>query len=230
MLPLWEDAASGVRVVRLTEPEEIETLVRLFEDVADVEGWHPEGALRLWLSHSVYFALLVQGKIVGGLQLVLPDALGALPCQTLWPEVAAGSSHCAAHIAILALEEAYRGQGLLFWRISVEMWRYCVGEGIAHLFIEVTPRVLPLYRRLGWPLGIVGELRLHWGEDCSLCTLGIPEVAETLLRRAERSGYYRQIIAQAFRVTLPAGEAGREARQQHQEDVGEEALLIGAVG
>lgn len=77
------------------------------------------------------------------------------------------------------------------------------------LFIEVTPRVLPLYHRLGWPLNIVGELRSHWGEDCYLCTLGIPEVAEALLRRAEHSPYYRQIVAQAFRVTTaPIGQEG----------------------
>jgi hypothetical protein len=82
------------------------------------------------------------------------------------------------------------------------MWRYCVGEGITTLFIEVTPRVLPLYQRLGWPLTICGERRQHWSEDCYLCTLGIPDVAEALLRRAEHSPYYRQIIAQAFRVTI----------------------------
>jgi hypothetical protein len=86
------------------------------------------------------------------------------------------------------------------------MWRWCVGEGIATLSLEVTPRVLPLYRRLGWPLQIRGEARVHWGEECYLCTLGVPEVAEALLRRAGRSPYYRHIIAQAFRVALPARE------------------------
>ena len=227
MLPLWEDVAQVVRVVRLTDADEIEALVSLFEGVANAEGWEPAGALRLWLTRSVYFALQVHGQVVGGLQLVLPDTAGTLPCQTLWPEVPVGPARRDAHIAILVLDEAYRGQGLLFWRLAVEMWRFCVGEGIARLFIEVTPRVLPLYRRLGWPLGIVGELRLHWGEECSLCTLGIPEVAETLLRRAEHSAYYRQIIAQAFRVTLPVNAVSREAIK---EDVVDEALLVGAVG
>jgi hypothetical protein len=108
----------------------------------------------------------------------------------------------SAHIAVLALAPAFRGQPLLFWRLAVEMWRYCVTEGINTLFIEVTPRILPLYQRLGWPLVIQGQLRRHWGEDCYLCTLGIPEVAEALLRRAEHSSYYRQIIAQAFRVAI----------------------------
>src|SRR5438046_1390827 len=115
MVPLWEDAESGVQVVRLTETEEVETLVRLFEGVAEAEGWQPEGALRLWGDRSVYFALEVQGQLVGGLQLVLPDALGTLPCQSLWPEVAVSSRPCV-HIAILALEASHRGQNLLFWR------------------------------------------------------------------------------------------------------------------
>jgi hypothetical protein len=202
MVVLWSDPASSVRVVRLVEPEEIETLVCLFEEVAEQERWQPNGALRLWLERSVYFAVEVQGQIVGGLQLVLPDASRTLPCQSVWPEVPIRPISGCAHVAILALAKDIRGQNLLFWRLAVEMWRYCVAERISMLYIEVTPRVLPLYRRLGWPLVIRGELRLHWGEDCSLCSLGIAEVAETILRRSEGSPFYRQIVAQAFRVTL----------------------------
>jgi len=211
VLPLWRDADAGVRVVRLTTAEEIESLVRLFEGIAAAEGWQPEGALRRWLDRSVYFALEVEGELAGGLQLVLPDAAGSLPCEAIWPEVPAGPAKRRAHVAILALDEAFRGQGLLFWRLVVEMWRHCVAQGVATLFIEVTPRVLPLYRRLGWPLKIQGERRRHWGEDCYLCTLGVPEVAETLLRRAEHSPYYREIVAQAFRVALPIRERRKKA-------------------
>ena len=209
MISLWKDAGNGVRVDRLTEPKEAEALVGLFEGIAERENWQPEGALRRWQERSVYFALEAEGILAGGLQLVLPDAAGSLPCQSVWPEVSLGSSRYAAHVAMLALEEAFRGQSLLFWRLAVEMWRYCVGQGIATLFIEVTPRVLPIYQRLGWPLKIQGELRMHWGEDCYLCSLGIPEVAQTLLERAEHSAYYREIVAQAFRVDLPK-QAGRE--------------------
>ena len=214
MLPLWKDAQSGVRVVRLTKPKESETLVRLFEKIAQAEGWEPGDSLRLWQDRSVYFALEVEGKIVGGLQLVLPDVVGSLPCQSVWPEAQVGPSGRCAHIAILALDERVRGQSVLFWRLAVEMWRHCVGTGITTLFIEVTPRVFPLYRRLGWPLKVEGELRRHWGEDCYLCSLGIPEVAEALLRRAETSTYYQQIIAQAFRVTISIS-VGRKEVEQH---------------
>ncbi|MBV9468436.1 MAG: hypothetical protein JOZ57_04270, partial [Abitibacteriaceae bacterium] len=112
-----------------------------------------------------------------------------------------------AHVAMLAVDEAYRGRSILFWNLAIEMWRHCVGEGITTLFIEVTPRVLPIYRRLGWPLQIRGELRRHWGEDCYLCTPVIPDVDQALLQRAEHSPYYRKIIAQAFRVTLNSWEA-----------------------
>lgn len=206
MVPLWMDADMGVRVVRLTTGEEILSLVCLFEGIADNEGWQPDGALRHWQERSVYFALEVEGDLAGGLQLVLPAATSTLPYQAIWPEVPPASPGRQAHVAILALDAPFRGQGILFWRLAVEMWRHCVGEGLATLSIEVTPRVLPIYWRMGWPLEIQGELRRHWGEDCYLCTLGIPEVAETLLRRAEHSSQYRLIISQAFRVALPVGE------------------------
>ena len=208
MRPLWSNAEQGVQVVRLEEPGEIETLVRFFEGVADAEEWQHNGALRLWIKHSVYFALEVQGQIAGGLQLVVPNAEGTLPCQNVWPEVAVPSKNHVAHIAILALDANVRGKQKLFWPLTAEMWRYCVGERIATLYFEVTPRVQPLYQRLGWPLVIKGERRIHWGEDCYLCTLGIPEVAETLLRRAENSLYYQQIVSQMFRVTISASKRG----------------------
>ena len=203
MLQLWKDAHSGIRVVKLTELGEVEALVQLFEEVAAEEKWEPNGALRLWLQRSAYFALEVQGKFVGGLQLVQPDVSGALPCQAVWPEVSVASPRLSSHVAVLALNKTVRGQGLLFWRLVVEMWRHCVGEGITTLYIEVTPRVLPIYRRIGWPLQVQGELRQHWGEGCYLCTLGIPEVAESMLRRAEQSSYCQEIVAQAFRVKRP---------------------------
>ena len=203
MLPLWSDDQGGVRVVRLTEPGETGALVRLFEAVAGEEGWLPGGALRLWTDHSVYFALETEGVLAGGLQLVRADSQGLLPCQALWPEVRIGPAGRSAHVAVLALNPQFRGYSSHFWSLSVEMWRYCVGEGITALSLEVTPRVLPIYRRLGWPLEVRGGLRPHWGENCYLCALGIPEVAAALLKRAERSAYYRRVVAQAFRVALP---------------------------
>ena len=87
MLSLWRGAGPGVEVVRLIEMEERAEVVRLFEDVAQAEGWRPEGALRMWTHRSVYFGVQVEGQVVGGLQLVLPDTRGTLPCQELWPEV-----------------------------------------------------------------------------------------------------------------------------------------------
>lgn len=202
MVPLWNDAAAGVRVVRLTRSDEVERLIAVFEGIASAEQWQPGGALRHWLDRSVHFGVEVDGQLTGGLQLVLPNREQSLPCRVVWPDVPVGPAGRCAHVAILALEEAHRGQGLLFWRVVVEMWRHCVGAGVTNLYLEVTPRVLPLYRRLGWPLEIRGELRMHWGEPCYLCTLGVPEVAEALLRRAESSAYYREIIGQAFRVTV----------------------------
>ena len=216
MLSLWENVGEGVRVVRLTTPGEVEALVQLFEGVAVSEGWKPEAALRSWRDRSVYFALEVQGELAGGLQLVLQDEAGAFPYQTIWPEVPLFAPGHQAHVALLAVRAPFRGRTLLFWRLVIELWRYCVGEELASLSIEVTPRVLPLYWRLGWPLQVQGELREHWGEPCYLALLGVPEVAEALLRRAAHSAYYREIISQAFRIdlarVLPPGKVGETSR------------------
>ena len=165
MLPLWRDAEGGVWVFRLIEDEHVDTLVKTFEQVAEERGWKPEGALSRYRDRSVYFGLCVGGQLAGGLQLVMPDTAGSLACQSVWPEVVISPPNGCAHVAILALNRAYRAQGDLFWHVVVEMWRFCVGNGIDKLFIECSPRALTLYRRLGWPLKVEGELRLHWGGD-----------------------------------------------------------------
>ena len=62
---LWTEAGnaagnnqqSGVEVVRLTESDEIEAMVRLFEAVSEEQGWQPGAALREFRPQSVYFAL-----------------------------------------------------------------------------------------------------------------------------------------------------------------------------
>mgnify|MGYP000654467626 CR=1 FL=1 len=48
MLTLWSNAEASVQVVRLTEADETEALVRLFAGIAEAEGWQPEAALELW--------------------------------------------------------------------------------------------------------------------------------------------------------------------------------------
>jgi hypothetical protein len=205
MRSLWKDADSGVEVVYLTEPGEIAQMVRVFEAVAQEQGWQPGQALGRTAAHALYFALHQEGRpqpLVGGVQLVCPDAAGNLPCHTLWPKVRCLPRQRGAHVVILALEAPYRGRPLLFWSLVAELWRYGVEAGVTTLFLEVTPRVLPLYRRLGWPLQIEGDLRLHWGEECYLCSLSLAEVAGALLHKGEQSPYYREIVAQAFRVTL----------------------------
>ena len=66
--------------------------------------------------------------------------------------------------------------------------------------IEATPPTLRLYRRLGWPLRIIGELRLHWGEQCYLCGMGVQDVADALVGKAQRARSYRILVDQAHRM------------------------------
>src|ERR1700741_5323783 len=106
MLSLWKDVESGVEVVGLTQPGEIEEMVRLFEEVAQEQGWQPGQALRQRMPRSVYFGVQIAETaplLIGGLQLTLPEADGQLPCHDFWPAVAQISR--SAHVAVLAVEE-----------------------------------------------------------------------------------------------------------------------------
>jgi hypothetical protein len=191
------ETAVAVEVVPLTVAGEIESLMRLFEQVAEEEGWQPEGQLRAERPTARYLALTVGGELAGGLQVVLPDTAGCLPYLAVWPETAVPGR--TAHATVLAVRREHRGRPSLFWLLCSEAWRLCVMEGIDGLVIEATPDMLRRYRRVGWPLEVVGDLRTHWGEKCYLCRMDVCALAGTMLVRALRSPMYRDMVARAIR-------------------------------
>lgn len=200
------------------EPADVCALIELFEEVAREEGWQPGDQLRAYQDHCVYFALHIGEQLAGGLHLVLPDASNRLPHQRVWPELDLDMDNVAAHVAVLALRREFRGkdQGGLFWRLVIALWRHCVLSNIETLYLEVTPRVLPLYQRLGWPLQVCGPERLHWGEPCLVCSLDVRQVAGALAEKALYSATYRDILTRAVvaraanrPTTTTAGTASR---------------------
>ena len=74
-----------------------------------------------------------------------------------------------------------------------------MARGIEAIVIEATPPMLARYRRLGFDLTVIGELRPHWGEDCYLCQADATLVAGAMLRRAVRSPAFRAIVTEAMR-------------------------------
>lgn len=192
-------------VALVRQSYEQESLIALFEHIAAAEGWQPGDALHRYKARSLYLVALLDGEMQGGAQLVLPDAAGDLPGCEVWPEIDQTGAGPAAHVAVLALQPEARGHVSLFGRLCVELWRQCSSLGFETLWLEATPGTLRVYRRLGWPLEIVGELRTHWGEDCFLCRMGIEAVSQSLRRKALRSVVCREWVRLADRDKLPDG-------------------------
>jgi hypothetical protein len=188
-----------MEIVPLRMPREIEGLLDLFERVSAEEGWQPEGQLRAERPGALYLAITVGGELAGGLQIVPPDRAGCLPYLAVWPETVVPGR--PAHATVLAVTRRHRGRPALFWLLCSEAWRLCVLEGIDCLVIEVTPGMLERYRRVGWPLEIIGDLRMHWGEECYLCRMDVCTLAGTMLVRALRSPMYRGLVSRAIRPT-----------------------------
>jgi hypothetical protein len=206
--------SDGAVARRAASAGEAGDLVRLFERIAAEEKWQPGDQLLAHVGRSTYFGLWAQGegrdekRLVGGMQLVRPDAEGRLPCCGVWPDLDFVGRKDIAHIAVLAVVPEWRGKfGGLFWLLAAEMWRHCVLTGIKELWLEATPRTLRCYRRLGWPLQVRGELRLHWGEPCYVCSLDVCQVAGELARRAVRSPAYRSVLLHATAAEVTSGTA-----------------------
>lgn len=182
------------RVAALAPGDGTDTLIRLLEGIAAELSWQPGDQLRENAAQAVHFAAHVDGALAGGLQLVPASADGALPCERVWPDARLPRRAQTAHVTILAVRREYRGAAGLLWPLGVALWRHCAASGIADVSLEATPDTYRAYRRLGWPLEVVGDLRPHWGEDCLLCRMGVAEVAGSLLLRSTRSGTYRRIV------------------------------------
>ncbi|MDE2125256.1 MAG: GNAT family N-acetyltransferase [Armatimonadetes bacterium] len=201
VLTLWTNQAADVQVVRLIERDEIDALLGLFDEVVAERDWQPGDALGCDQYRSAYFGLLVNDELAGGLQIAFPDRTGGLSCQHVWPDVPTGPNGRCAHVELLVVHKPFRGRASLYWHLVAETWRYCVAEGVTRLYIETNPRTYALYRRIGWPLQIQGEPRLHWGAQTYLCTLEMAEVAKSILCRAANSEHYHDVVMQAFRLS-----------------------------
>lgn len=164
-------------------------------------------------------------EIAGALYLVRGNSTNTLPTRSVWPEIDFGGRTDIADVFLLALAPKFRGGGLglvrvgdsdggnrisgdgpikalpVFWQLCVGMWQWCHVEGIHELCGIATPRSTLLYRRLGWPLSIVGPERSHWGEPCVPFLLSVSAVHAEITRRAARgSQSYRQIMEAAGRT------------------------------
>lgn len=187
------------RVASLEAAGEAEPLIALFESIAHEQGWKSQTQLRAYPDSSIYLGLYVNDELAGGLQLVRGGTKEGLPCLTVWPELDLEHRSDVADIALLALSSEHRGHKQLFWLLCIEMWRVCRERGIGELWAEVTPSKLALYRRLGWPLQIAGELRPHWGEECYPCRMTIEEAAARMQEKAQSSASYQALLQQAYR-------------------------------
>lgn len=189
-----KDRRHGNIAVRLCSTDETVRLIELLERIATELSWKPGEQLRAYSAEAVHFAAYVDGTLAGGLQLVPASQCVTLPCELVWPEVRLPHRAETAHISIMAVSHEYRGTAELLWPLCIAMWRYCAAHQVADISLEVTPNLYRLYKRLGWPLEIVGCLRPHWGEDCFLCRMGAAEVAGSMVIRAMRSSGYQTIV------------------------------------
>jgi len=203
-----------VSVVQLCGTDETARLIDVLEEIAAELSWQPGKQLHNYRAQAVHFAAYVDGVLAGGLQLVPAPLCDVLPCELVWPDVRLPRRAQTAHISVLAVRREYRGTAELLWPLCVAMWRYCAAHDIADISLEVTPKTFRLYRRLGWPLEIVGDLRPHWGEECCyLCRMGTADVAGAMLLRTLRSAAYRDIVGMMSRPSEMSRPGGPGAAQ-----------------
>jgi N-acyl-L-homoserine lactone synthetase len=190
---------NGYTIELLTEADEVSGLVATLERIGVGEGWTPGTAISDYARDAFHLAAAKHGQIVGGAQIVFGSQSIRLSFADIWPE-AVPTAPALAHVSVLALDRAHRGPDSPFLPMCGELWRLCQTEGMCEIWHEVTPSTLRLYRRMGWPLEIVGQERMHWGEPCYLARMGVSEVARSIRAKAVRSPSNMNLVDQATRL------------------------------
>lgn len=183
---------------------EIDEAQALFERVSLEMEWRREPASPSAVAPYV-FASYVGDRIAGAIEVRPPGASGRLPILDTWPELRLDRFDRHAELVLLAVAPDFRGSTACLWALCVEMWRHCRNIGLQTLLMEVPPRNVRIYRRLGWPLEVIGPDRLHWGEPCFPCSLCLDAVAASVLEKADRLPELRFIRKQALRESEGEG-------------------------
>lgn len=188
----------------ISDPDEIIEVRNLFQQVAEEMGWQRETQER-GDGTTLIFASYAFGRLAGAIEVQMPGASGRIPILSVWPELDLPPSLRHAELVLLALAPPFRGSAACLWSLCFEMWRHCRDIGLRTLLMEVPPRNLRIYRRLGWPLEVIGPERLHWGEPCFPCSLCLDAAAASVLEKADRFPELRFIREQAFRESEGEG-------------------------
>ena len=166
-----------IRTLGPSDIHEVTPLVDMFLQIAREEKWQPGDALGAYCDGSAYVGLYLADTPVGGIQMVLPSSRGVWwPSRDIWPECEPVGRSDVGHVMIMGLRKEYRGHKELFWRMCAQLWRTCIERGITEVWLEATPSTLRVYRRIGFPLEVIGSCRLHWNEPCVLCRMTIEGV------------------------------------------------------
>lgn len=192
-----------VTVSQLESRDDTLILLELFSQIACEQGWQPGTYLSSIPANSIHFALHSGGEIIGGVQVVLPDAEGKLGCHAIWPE--ADTPAASAHITILALKKEFRGNIELFWILGACLFSFAADNRIKTLVLEATPGMVGIYRKMGLPLEIVGTGKMHWGEICHLTAFSVAEAAGTVFIKARRSAIFARFVLSSLQGNAQHG-------------------------
>ena len=181
-------------------PRQVAQIVALYEVAAVEMAWQPGDQITAYPASSVYFAFECGGQIQGAVQLVRGGTSEGLPVLKVWPELDLAGRRDVADVALVALRKELRGRRHLYWALYAAMWRYCVRERIAELWMEVPHEKLESYRGLGWPLSVEGPLRLQWEEPCYPCRVSVRGVGEAMIARARRAGTFFKTVDDEYQA------------------------------
>jgi len=176
---------------------------RFLTDVAAEQGWlPPEGAIDGYPANSVYFLHSADERVVGAVKAVMGNDNEGLPILDVWPEFDLRGREDVAELSILALAKDSRGHGRSFLPLSAELWRHCALEGVSEVWAELEPRMVAIYRRFGWPMEVMGELREYWGDPLYPCRVGIKEAVLAYRDKARTLSAYEAALLQ-FERDMP---------------------------
>jgi N-acyl-L-homoserine lactone synthetase len=165
------DAARPYEFRRAASPSETESGLRLRYRVAAARGWVsiediPDGIERdPFDDEAIHIGGWEGGEIVATMRLLFGSPTRRLPVEELF-ELDLGAGTPVVEWGRISVAPEYRSPDhRVFWGLLARGWLEGRARGFSVVAGIASTGMVARYRSAGFPVRVLGEPRLHWGED-----------------------------------------------------------------
>ena len=161
----------------------------LMKKVASSRNWDANKTIDCYDDCAYYYAADDKGNIIGGVKVIFGN-MNIFPIKTpdAWPELQIDNPKESVEVAFSAVEENYRGSGVVFVAMYAAMFWHMQQLGYRYVYAILDPIIFRLYSQVGYRFKKISEdkgggTKIYWGERTFPAVLDLFEAAKYIEAR-----------------------------------------------